>query len=244
MLFLAFAYTQGFQLVLYAVVLVVGILVGLEIPLLMRILKDRFQFRELVARVLTFDYLGALGVSMLFPILLVPKLGLVRVGAVVRAAQRGCRAVVHVAFSGADRARLRPADLPCVAVTAALAVACSMPGRISAAADNNLYADDVIFSRNTRYQRIVLTRWKDDLRLFLNSHLQFSSRDEYRYHEALVHPGLARIARRAARSGAGRRRRARGARDPEVSGGRERHAGGSRSRDDAAVLHASGCSPR
>src|SRR6202035_5715265 len=38
---------------------------------------------------------------------------------------------------------------------------------------------------------IVLTRWKGDLRLFLNSHLQFSSRDEYRYHEALVHPGLA-----------------------------------------------------
>ena len=31
------------------------------------------------------------------------------------------------------------------------------------------------------------------LRLFLNSHLQFSSRDEYRYHEALVHPGLAAV---------------------------------------------------
>ncbi len=39
----------------------------------------------------------------------------------------------------------------------------------------------------------MLTKWKDDLRLFLNSHLQFSSRDEYRYHEALVHPGLAAL---------------------------------------------------
>ena len=56
----------------------IGILVGLEIPLLMRILKERFQFRDLVARVLTFDYLGALGASVLFPVLLVPKLGLVR----------------------------------------------------------------------------------------------------------------------------------------------------------------------
>ena len=65
--------------------------------------------------------------------------------------------------------------------------------KISAAADNNLFADEVIFSRNTRYQRIVLTKWKDDLRLFLNSHLQFSSRDEYRYHEALVHPGLSAL---------------------------------------------------
>ena len=66
------------------------------------------------------------------------------------------------------------------------------------AAEDNIYADEIIFSRDTRYQHIVLTAWKDDLRLFLNSHLQFSSRDEYRYHEALVHPGL------AARAGARR----------------------------------------
>jgi spermidine synthase len=61
-------------------------------------------------------------------------------------------------------------------------------------AEGNLYADDIVFARTTPYQRIVLTAWKDDLRLFLNSNLQFSSRDEYRYHEALVHPGLAAVA--------------------------------------------------
>ncbi|MFL5519636.1 MAG: polyamine aminopropyltransferase, partial [Gemmatimonadales bacterium] len=60
-------------------------------------------------------------------------------------------------------------------------------------AEESLYADEVILARNTRYQRIVLTAWKDDVRLFLNGHLQFSSRDEYRYHEALVHPGLAAL---------------------------------------------------
>src|SRR4051812_46122450 len=78
MLFLAFAYTQSFRFVLYLLVLLVGTLVGLEIPLLMRILQDRFQFRELVSHVLTFDYLGALGASLLFPLLLVPHLGIVR----------------------------------------------------------------------------------------------------------------------------------------------------------------------
>src|SRR3989475_2626807 len=60
-LFLAFAYTQSFRFILYLVVVAVGTLVGLEIPLLMRILKDRYRFSELVAHVLTFDYLGALG---------------------------------------------------------------------------------------------------------------------------------------------------------------------------------------
>src|SRR5438034_8629046 len=75
-LFLAFAYTGAFRLVLYTLVAVIGVLVGLEIPLLMRILRDRFTFKDVVANVLTFDYLGALGASILFPILLVPHLGL------------------------------------------------------------------------------------------------------------------------------------------------------------------------
>jgi spermidine synthase len=60
-LFVAFAYTASFRVVLYALVFVVGVLVGLEIPLLMRILRDRFDFKDVVAHVLTFDYLGALG---------------------------------------------------------------------------------------------------------------------------------------------------------------------------------------
>ncbi len=89
----------------------------------------------------------------------------------------------------------RPVGLrvACFAVLIALFGGMALAERISASADNQLYSDEVIFSRTTRYQRIVLTKWKDDLRLFLNSHLQFSSRDEYRYHEALVHPGLSAI---------------------------------------------------
>ncbi len=78
LLMLTFAFTQGFQLLLYALVIVMGVLVGLEIPLLMRIVQDRYTFRDVIAHVLTFDYLGALGASLLFPILLVPHLGLVR----------------------------------------------------------------------------------------------------------------------------------------------------------------------
>lgn len=79
LLFLSFAYLpQFFRPVLYAVVVAVGTMVGLEIPLVLRILKEAVDFKELVAKVLTFDYLGALAASLLFPILLVPHLGLVR----------------------------------------------------------------------------------------------------------------------------------------------------------------------
>ncbi|HBY62976.1 MAG TPA: polyamine aminopropyltransferase, partial [Solibacterales bacterium] len=193
LLFLAFAYTGAFRLLLYLMVVVIGILVGLEIPLLMRILKERFEFRDLVANVLTFDYLGALGASLLFPILLVPRLGLVRSALLFGLINAGVALWSTFLFADriAGRSGLRAVS---VLVLAALVAGFAGADRIANAADDTLYADDVILSRVTKYQRIVLTRWKDDLRLFLNSHLQFSSRDEYRYHEALVHPGLASVA--------------------------------------------------
>ncbi|EMO03367.1 spermine/spermidine synthase domain protein [Leptospira interrogans serovar Icterohaemorrhagiae str. Verdun HP] len=56
--------------------------------------------------------------------------------------------------------------------------------------EESLYTDEIILSKQTQYQRIIVTRWKNEIRLFLNGHLQFSSRDEYRYHETLVHPAL------------------------------------------------------
>lgn len=54
-----------------------------------------------------------------------------------------------------------------------------------------MYQDEIVFSRTTAYQRIVITRFRNDLRLYLNGNIQFSSADEHRYHESLVHPGVA-----------------------------------------------------
>ena len=192
LLMLAFAYTQGFQVVLYAMVLVMGTLVGLEIPLLMRIVQERYSFRDVIAHVLTFDYLGALGASLIFPIVLVPRLGLVRSALFFGLINAGV-ALWSTFLFAPQLVRRRSLQTMCVLVLFTLGVGMVEAKQITATAEENIYADEIIFARDTRYQHIVLTRFKDDLRLFLNSHLQFSSRDEYRYHEALVHPGLAAI---------------------------------------------------
>src|SRR5687767_14369060 len=193
-LFLAFAYTSAFRLLLYALVFVVGVLVGLEIPLLMRILRDRFEFKDVVSNVLTFDYLGALGASLLFPIVLVPWLGLVRApmlfGAINVAVAFWTTSVLRASLSVRTRRTLQATSLAALAI---LAAGLWKAPAILDLAESNLYADDIVLARTTPYQRIVMTAWRNDLRLFLNANLQFSSRDEYRYHEALVLPGLAAL---------------------------------------------------
>src|SRR2546429_9942920 len=145
-----------------------------------------------IAHVLTFDYLGALGASLLFPILLVPRLGLVR-SAMLFGLINAAVALWSTFLFASQISRTRGLRVTCLLVLFGLGVGLAEAKRITATAEDNIYADEIIFARDTHYQHLVLTRFKDDLRLFLNSHLQFSSRDEYRYHEALVHPGLAAV---------------------------------------------------
>ena len=192
-LFLVFTWLAGpFKLVLYLAVFGVGVLVGLEIPLVMRILKRDLDFKDLVSQVLTFDYLGALAVSVLFPLVLAPHLGMMRTGLLFGLLNVGVALWALRVF----REQLPGRQALAVQSWAAFGVLLAGfagAGQLTSLAENHLYADDIVHAESTPYQRIVVTRWRDDLRLFLNNNLQFSSHDEYRYHEALVHPGLASL---------------------------------------------------
>ncbi len=193
-LMLTFAHAAWFRPVLYSIIVATGTLVGLEVPLLLRILKNRMEFKELVARVLTVDYIGSLAASLLFPLLLVPRLGLVRTsllfGLLNAAVGLWSTFLLRQSLRRVVALRLR-----CVVVLLALLAGFAFADHITSLAEDGLYADDVILSRNSPYQRIVITRGKASFQLFLNGNLQFSSADEYRYHEALVHPVMAQASR-------------------------------------------------
>lgn len=197
-LFVGFAYGAVFPILLYGTILVVGILVGLEIPLLMRILKEELAFEELVAKVLTFDYLGALAGSVLFALVLVPRLGLTRTsllfGALNALVALGGTWVLRDLLTRAAALRLR---LGALAVLAALGWGLGEADTLTAFSEQALYADPIVHAEQSRYQRIVVTRGRGSTQLFLNGNLQFSSTDEHRYHEALVHPAMAAAPRRA-----------------------------------------------
>jgi spermidine synthase len=185
----------SFRVALYALVLAVGVLVGLEIPLVMRILKRHASgasggLKTLVSQVLTFDYLGALAVSIAFPLLLVPQLGLVRTGAFFGLMNAGVAVWALWLFRGELRG-LAAHAVACALTIAALAVAIVFADLVTTWAEDRFYADHVIYSETSAYQRVVVTASRAGVRLFLNGNLQFHSRDEYRYHEALVHPALA-----------------------------------------------------
>ncbi|MGH8034475.1 MAG: polyamine aminopropyltransferase, partial [Lysobacterales bacterium] len=190
-LFIANAYLPGaFRFLLYAMVLLVGTLVGLEIPLVMRILRRNVALKELVSQVLTFDYLGALAVSLAFPLVLVPQLGLIRTG-LLFGLMNAAIALWALWLFRHELRHVKAHALACALTLGALGVGFAGAEHITTLAEDHFYQDRIVFTATTPYQRIVVTSGRAGHRLFLNGNLQFAERDEYRYHEALVHPALA-----------------------------------------------------
>ncbi|MEH6437568.1 polyamine aminopropyltransferase [Massilia sp. DD77] len=191
LLFMTFTWMAApFRTVLYVTVFLIGAMVGMEVPLVMRALNERrTEFAEIVSRVLTFDYLGALAVSLLFPLVLAPHLGLVRTGFLFGMLNVGVAIWTLYVFR-AELGNLGGRAIRAGSVMFVLALGFGLSDRMVEWGERGLFGDEVVYSTTTPYQRLVITRWKDDLRLYINGNLQFSSRDEYRYHEALVHPAM------------------------------------------------------
>jgi spermidine synthase len=191
-LFIVFEHVIYFRLLLYTIVIVTGTLVGLELPLLLRILKDKIEFSDLVSRIFTFDYVGALFASLLFPLLFIPHLGLLRTSFFFGLLNVIVAWIVANRFKN-DIRKYRSITFAALVCSACLIAGIFLSDRMTAFAETSTYPDKIVYAKSSSYQRIVLTKSALDWRLFLNGNLQFSSEDEYRYHEALVHPGLSQI---------------------------------------------------
>lgn len=185
----------NYYILLLLCVSVIGILAGMEIPLVTRLLEQSGGLREVIARVLTFDYLGALAASLAFPLLLLPLLGSMRTAFFTGLINWGI-GVFNLAVFKDNIAR--PGRLWVVSAITALILSFGFvySFELVGFADALNYQDRVVISRQTPYQNIIVTQWNNDTRLYLNGNLQFSSTDEYRYHEPLIHIPLLSVPRR------------------------------------------------
>ncbi|MEJ2462650.1 MAG: polyamine aminopropyltransferase [Candidatus Thiodiazotropha sp.] len=189
-LFLTFPFTPALYTgVMFAFILAIGTLVGLEIPLLTRILSEATGTRRSIANVMSLDYIGALLGSVAFPLLLLPSLGLVASSFAIGLINIFI-AFLNIVWLRNHLEKPRRLIVLVCAIFLLLAGLTVMGSKLTAFAQHHLYFDQVIWHKHTPYQNLVVTRDipLQDLRLFIDGNLQFSQRDEYRYHESLVHP--------------------------------------------------------
>ena len=184
-LFALFVMNGSIWLGLFLVTIVLGVLAGLEVPILTRVLEMEEGVREALAGVLALDYLGALFGSLLFPVILLPLCGMFPTAFILGSFPAFMVFFIARSFPHFKRWSYIGLLLGVLLLTFAPA---TIP--ISNNLENNLYAAPIIKRVQSQYQKIVLTRKGKDVRLYLNGDLQLSTIDEYRYHEGLVHPAM------------------------------------------------------
>lgn len=187
-LFYAFGVIDNYTPFLFLSTILIGAMLGVEIPLIIRILKDFFTLKTNISNVFTLDYIGALIAALLFPMVFLPKLGLLQTGLFFGMLNAFVALMTWYLFRSEVPKRLVGYI---IAVMLLLGTGFVNLGAFSAFIEHRLYHDDIIHSETTAYQNIVLTRNQERYRLYINGALQFDSLDEYRYHESLVHPVMA-----------------------------------------------------
>lgn len=186
LLYFAFSLTEYFYGFAFVLIALLGTFIGIEIPILTRIIRRYDTLKDALANVLSFDYLGSLLASVAFPLLLLPLLGTMRTAFIIGGLNLAV-AIFNTWFFRAWIKKFKTFLMVEGVILLFLISGMIYSFQIVGFFEKFLYRDHVILSKQSSYQQLVVTKWNQDIRLYINGNLQFSSRDEYRYHESLVH---------------------------------------------------------
>lgn len=194
---IALIFTYGwmpyqYSVIHYSLVSICGILIGFEIPLIVR--QNESYSEELrvnLAEILKVDYIGALAGALVWTFWL-PKYFILTEMAIILGIISTITAVVLLFFFRSDRKIPNWIWAASLTVLVLLVASFGYAKKWTSTAEQALYRDRITFSTTTQYQHIVLTESPSgNTNLYINGHLQFSSIDEFIYHEFLVHPAMA-----------------------------------------------------
>jgi len=184
-LFYAFAYIHNYEGFLYLVTITLGTLLGIEIPLIIRILKESFSLKTNISNIFALDYVGALFAALLFPLVLVPSLGLLQTSFFFGLLNLFVGLLTWIIFRDSLSRRYL---LLIMGIATILVLGLFKSNKLISIVENKLYQHSVIYSMQTPYQKLIITSQKGRIQFYINGAIQFDTLDEYRYHESLVHP--------------------------------------------------------
>ncbi len=184
--------TDHFLLVHYFFVLSVGFLIGFEIPLVMRIIEqNKIDLKTNLTLVYAMDYIGAFIGAIIWVKFLLKNYPLTEISFIVAGFNFfiALLTVIYFLHTNIIKKRWQTISLVSIAIVA-LAMGYTNNREISLLFEQKFYDDPVVYQQTTKYQHLVITENKKrgDIRLYINGNTQFSSLDEKRYHDLLVHP--------------------------------------------------------
>jgi len=193
----AYGVMDNFVLVQYFFIMSIGFLIGLEIPVVMRINEQYSEKLSLnIERVFSADYIGSLVGALLWVYVLLKKFPLTESSFILAGVNFAIAVVTYTYFRHRGLILKKFLISALIVITAVAILAGYRYNRDwNLTLEQKLYEDPIVFSRTTQYQHLVMTHSPvlDEYRFYINGNLQFSSMDEHRYHEMLVHPAMSLV---------------------------------------------------
>ncbi len=191
LVYTASAYTQALGILIYTLAIAIGLLIGMEIPLVIRINDDYEQLRFNISNILENDYYGSLLGGVFFAFIGLPFFGLIYTPFILGFVNFSVSILVLLFLWKLLKSRERYGLIIAgTSIFVLLIVGIFITNPIIKYGEQQKYSDKVIFAKQTKYQRIVITQWQNDYWLYLNGNEQLCSRDELMYHEPLIHPAM------------------------------------------------------
>lgn len=176
---------------IYTHSILIGLLIGMEIPLVVRLNEEFESLKVNISNVLEKDYYGSLVGGALFSFIGLPYLGLTYTPFVLGMVNFFVACILFVTLRKVVKSSLKKwVTISLVGISVILTAGMATAKKVELYGEQQRYHDKVIFSKQTKYQRIVITQWENDYWLYLNGNQQLSTKDEELYHEPIVHPVL------------------------------------------------------
>jgi spermidine synthase len=186
------AIPSHFILVHYFFICAIGLMIGLEIPLLTRVNQKTLpSLKHNLGLILKMDYIGSFIGALVWIFVLPRFFNLLEISFFLGIINTAVALFTWYWFKDWMK---YPVVIPVLGlgVIIILIIGILNGEKLAITAEQKLYKDPIIYTKTTQYQRIVFTESHNgNLYCYINGNLQFSSLDERIYHEFLVHPVLA-----------------------------------------------------
>jgi spermidine synthase len=175
------------QILCLIIMFSIGLLTGMEVPLLTFVHENKTEdYKDNLSNVLSLDYIGGLIATLIFPFILLPFLGLFYSSLIFGISN----ILLGLWVNWKLIKKWNSASYFGIFALIILIIITFLSSTLLNIWDEKIYKYPVVENIQTPYQKIVITKNQEDVRLYLNRSIQFSSLDEYRYHELLVHVPL------------------------------------------------------
>lgn len=186
-------FTQYIHILIYTLAALVGCAIGFEIPLVIRLNEGYEGLNKNISSIMSYDYVGSLVGGLAFAFIGLPFLGIKNSAFLFGMFNLLAALTVVIVFWEKLKAIKLRVGLSMGLAFFILSISFIKSDSIKMYGEQSRFKDKIVHVVESKYQKLVVTKWLQEHWLYINGNLQMTTLDEYLYHEPMIHPVMSLV---------------------------------------------------